>query len=591
MEDAQAPLGVGATDTAGRLLASLGGGGPVDSQFVPCADVPRAGVLVALPALLGCGLLTQTEKHFSLPSGYYQLVHVFVLTAFLALSRLKNLEALRYCAPGEWGKVLGLDRIPEVRTLRQKLDQLGQPEQVGPWAAALAADWMAADPQAAGTLYVDGHVRVYHGQSAHLPKHYVSRQRLCLRASTDYWINAGDGQPFFVVHAPVDPGLLQVLEKEIIPRLEKDVPNQPTAEQLAADPALDKFTVVFDREGYSPDALQRLKARRIAALTYHKHPGADWPGEEFQTQSVALAHGNQEEMQLAERATQLSNGLGVREIRHLDRAGHQTSIICTNEKLGRPAAAATMFGRWSQENFLKYARQHYALDHLIQHQTQPLPETTRVVNPAWRTLDGQRRSLSAKLKRQLVKFATLSLATPIEPARVEAFLRDKTTAQAQVQALETQLQEVKTNLKATDRHVQLKDLPVEQRYTRLSVGAQDLVDTIKLIAYRAETAMSHLVREEFPAGRRGEERRLLQSLYVSEANLLPDLDQGTLTVQLHYPANPMIARVVQALCVQLTATETLFPTTKLRLVYEVLGADALLPETPIIPDSGAPQNP
>lgn len=66
-------------------------------------DVPKAGVLLALP------------------EGYYQLVHLFLLVAFLALARVKSLESLRYCAPGEWGKVLGLDRIPEVRTLRQKL--------------------------------------------------------------------------------------------------------------------------------------------------------------------------------------------------------------------------------------------------------------------------------------------------------------------------------------------------------------------------------------------------------------------------------------------------------------------------------------
>ena len=59
---------------------------------------------------------------------------------------------------------------------------------------------MAEDPQSAGTLYVDGHVRPYHGSAARLPKHYVPRQRLCLRATTDYWVNAMDGKPFFVVH-------------------------------------------------------------------------------------------------------------------------------------------------------------------------------------------------------------------------------------------------------------------------------------------------------------------------------------------------------------------------------------------------------
>jgi len=179
------------------VLASLHGAGPVAAQFEPCADVPRAGVLLAVPALLACGLLTHTDQRFVLPPGYYSVAQVFLLVAFLALARIKSLEGLRYCAPGEWGKVLGLDRVPEVRTLRGKLAQLGQPEALAAWASVLCQDWMAADPEAAGTLYVDGHVRVYHGRAAHLPQHYVSRQRLCLRATTDYWVNAADGQPFF----------------------------------------------------------------------------------------------------------------------------------------------------------------------------------------------------------------------------------------------------------------------------------------------------------------------------------------------------------------------------------------------------------
>lgn len=133
-------MGVGATDTAGRVLASLHGTGPVASQFEPCADVPRAGVLLAVPALLACGLLAHTEKRFVLPPGYYSVGQVFLLVAFLALARIKSLEGLRYCAPGEWGKVLGLDRVPEVRTLRGKLAQLGQPDQVAAWAGALCQD-------------------------------------------------------------------------------------------------------------------------------------------------------------------------------------------------------------------------------------------------------------------------------------------------------------------------------------------------------------------------------------------------------------------------------------------------------------------
>lgn len=212
-------MGQGACDTAGRIAASLGTLEAVAPDFQAALDVPNGGVLFALPALLAMGLLATTDRYFSLPRGYYGLDSLFLLLAFMALARLKSIESLRYCAPGEWGKWLGLDRVPEVRTLRQKLRQLACDDQPSQWGAELCRQWMEAVPEQAATLYLDGHVRVYHGHQTTLPRHYVARQKLCLRATTDYWVNAMDGQPFLVVHKPIDPGLIQVLEQDILPEL------------------------------------------------------------------------------------------------------------------------------------------------------------------------------------------------------------------------------------------------------------------------------------------------------------------------------------------------------------------------------------
>ncbi|MGH8583767.1 MAG: putative transposase, partial [Gammaproteobacteria bacterium] len=303
---------------------------------------------------------------------------IFLLLGFLALARLKSIEALRYCAPGEWGKLLGLDRIPEVRTLRAKLKHLAEQGQAFEWSAALCTEWMAATPEEAAVLYVDGHVRVYHGSQTRLPKHYVARERLCLRATADYWVNAMDGQPFFVVSQAVDPGLLRVLEQEIIPRLERDLPREQSPEELAADPLLHRFTVVFDREGYSPAFLARMKQKRIACLTYHKHPGEDWPVEEFVLGQGRLPNGEPVTMKLAERGTFLGGEVWVREIRKLTDTGHQTAILSTDYRSETARLAGAVFSRWSQENFFRYMRQHYSLDSLVDYRTEAIPETTRV---------------------------------------------------------------------------------------------------------------------------------------------------------------------------------------------------------------------
>ena len=232
----------------------------VSVEFELVQDVRDAGVLLALPALLQNGLLAHSREIFSMPEGYYPLESIFLLFALMALARIGSLEALRYVAPGEWGKLLGLDRIPEVRTLRAKLSALCSEEgRAQHWSHTLAREWMEAEPESAGVLYVDGHVRIYHGKLTALPRRYIARQRLCLRGTTDYWVNAMDGSPFFVVTCSVDAGLIQVLREEIIPRLKIDVPGQPSEQALAENPLLSRFTLVFDREGYSPDFLPNSK--------------------------------------------------------------------------------------------------------------------------------------------------------------------------------------------------------------------------------------------------------------------------------------------------------------------------------------------
>ena len=90
-------------------------------------------------------------------------------------------------------------------------------------------------------------MRLYHGSLTELPKRYVSRQRLCLRGTTDYWGNDAVGKPFFRVERPVDHGMLEAIKSDIVPRLLRDVPGQPSDEELQANRNLCRFLLVFDR--------------------------------------------------------------------------------------------------------------------------------------------------------------------------------------------------------------------------------------------------------------------------------------------------------------------------------------------------------
>jgi prepilin-type processing-associated H-X9-DG protein len=544
-------------------------GAPI--EFELAEDVPDGGVLFALPALLQNGLLAHSREIFTMPEGYYPLESIFLLFALMALARIGSLEALRYVAPGEWGKLLGLDRIPEVRTLRGKLSALCSQEGLAQrWNQTLAKDWMEAEPESAGVLYVDGHVRIYHGKLTALPRRYIARQRLCLRGTTDYWVNAMDGRPFFVVTRSVDPGLLSVLREQIVPQLKTDVPGQPGEQALAQNPLLSRFTLVFDREGYSPDFFAELKKERIAVLTYHKFPAEDWPEQEFEPHEVTLVHGEKVRLNLAERGVCLSNGLWMREVRRLSENGHQSSILSTDYGSDLTRVAPRMFARWCQENFFKYMRQHFGLDRLIEYGTQPLPDTTKVINPQWRQLDSHLRSQRALLSRELCRFGDIQLPADLDPRQVEACEHKKGDLQQSIESRRLHIEQLKTQRKALHKHVPIKELSEDQRFSQLRLEKKHFIDTIKLIAYRAETAMAQIAREQMH--RLDDARALMRQLYRTEADLIPNPANKTLTVRLHPLAANVHDQAIRHLCEELNASETLFPGTNLRLVYEIIGS-------------------
>ncbi len=147
--DRVAPLGRAAKDLGGRIAASVGIMKEATPQFVESLSaVANGGVLAALPALLQEGLLHKVSRFLSLPKGDYGLNSTLLLLAFLFMARVRNPEALRHQAPGEWGALLGLDRCHEAKTLRGKVKWLAQEEEaVRAWQDSLAKTWVAQEPQ------------------------------------------------------------------------------------------------------------------------------------------------------------------------------------------------------------------------------------------------------------------------------------------------------------------------------------------------------------------------------------------------------------------------------------------------------------
>jgi transposase len=567
-------MGVACTRPGERLLAALGLFSLAESKFTACYDVSNAGVLAALPALALNGLYHDVENVFDEFTGYYSITQVLTLLGFMALCRIKTVEKLGQEPPGEWGKLLGLDRMPGVKCLRDKLTELSKENRGSEWGEVLSQKWMNDYPELAGVLYIDGHVRLYGGKE-NIPKQYVSRERLCLRGMMDFWVNDMLGQPFFVVRKDINPGMISVLRDDIVPQLLKDIPNQPSEEELKANKLLHRFVLVFDREGYSPVFFKEMWTKhRIACMTYHKYPKEDWKEEEFKETAVTLVSGETVEMKLAERGSFIGNkkdGVWVKEVRKLTNSGHQTSIVSTGYMINLITIAVLMFARWCQENFFNYMMQHFAIDSLIDYNKKEVSDTDKVISREWRQLEKNKNSLNGKLTRQRSRFYDFTLNPMIETdtKKYKEWEKTKIDLAEEINILTEKLKYIKEKQEKIKKHVIISELPEKEQFKALDSSKKNLVDVIKMVSYRAETAMGNLIAND--CGGLSGARALLQTLFVSEADILPDNDKKILNIRFHNLSTRALDLQLDKLIIHLNDSEMKYPGTHMLLRYTRIG--------------------
>jgi hypothetical protein len=252
-----------------------------------------------------------------------------------------------------------------------------------------------------GFLYADGHVRVYHGQHC-LPKTHVARMRICLPATSDYWVNDSAGDPLFVITAEANAGLVKTLPGILA--------------QLRALVGKRRVTGVFDRGGYSPKLFQQILAVGFDLLTYRKGRYPHIPHQRFQPRRTCR-DGRTIPYVLADQEVRLLQGkLRLRQVTRLMDNGHQTPILTSRRDLPAAQVAYRMFDRWRQEIFFKYLREEYALDALVEYAAVPDDPTREVPNPAWAAVDAQLRQAQAHLDRLQAEYG-LEALTNLEHQR------------------------------------------------------------------------------------------------------------------------------------------------------------------------------
>jgi transposase len=543
-----------------RALARLGLLEDAPPLFADQASLPRAGVLLAVPLLARHGLIeTFAHVYRSLGPAFYGLRTIVVTLFLCGLLRIRRPEQLKEYGPQELGAILGLDRAPEVKTVRRKfarLAALGRGKQL---MDELARRRVAEDAARVAFLYVDGHVREYHGKFPLFEAKKPQRQ-VVTPAATDTWVHDADGEPLLVVTSAVNAKLTQVLE-----------PILADVRRLVGDTR--RMTVIFDRGGFSPQLFARLIDGGFDLITYRKGKSRKLPPESFARQRQKI-DGVQRTYTVCDRprvrvgklpARGQEKGrrragnryLWMREVRVLRDDGRQTPILTNRADLSAVQVAYRMFHRWRQENYFKYAEQEFALDALIEYGAEELPEAVDRRNPQWLRLTRQLQETRAEKARLQEQLGVEALANAeAQRPTMRGFKIAHAGLRRQIAKLDARIERLLRQRKQTPPRIPATAL------RRLKPEQKLIADAIKMAAYQVETQLLGMLQAHY--ARADEEgRTLLHAAFQSPARL--EVAEGELRVTIAPQSSPHRTAALAALCAQLDALAVPFPGTHLRL--------------------------
>jgi transposase len=533
--------------------------------FAPGARYPLAGLLLALPALEATGLLSTARTTYGrLRDGFYGLQSMLVVLVFLALLREPRAEGATRVPPGALGRVLGLDRAPEVKTIRRKLGELASAGKASQWMLALARHHAAARPDALGFLYVDGHTRVYTGTRT-VQKTHVARLKFPAPATLETWVTDADGDPLFVVLAEPSASLASELTR-LAPQLRQIVGQGRRA------------TVCFDRGGWSPAVFADLIEAGFDILTYRKGAIADLPETAFTTITFTDDRRRQRTVEIADDTTELAISDGKRKgqtvtLRQVTRRKpdsrgglRQTHILTSRTDLSATEVAMRMFSRWREENYFRYARTHFDLDALDSYAATPDDPDRAVPNPVRATTktavtEAETGLADAETTRDA---ALLALRTP--PAGQSVLISNQilNNLSAPVEQAREYLATAQAAHKATPARVRLGDLAPDT--VVLDTETKLITHAVRMAAYNTETTLASALHGHY-ARADDEAYTLIREALAGSGDLHPN--HGVLHVRLDPLSAPRRTAALAALCEQLNATRTRYPGTDLILHYQV----------------------
>jgi Transposase protein/CENP-B N-terminal DNA-binding domain len=547
--------------SAERVWARFGLITEASVRFVCGQELRFVGALLIVPALAAQGFFAGVEASYGkLKNGFYGLRHTVMTLCLMMALRITRAEHLSGVAPAALGRLLGLDRAPEVKTLRRRVHEiakLGQASALMRWLAARLAE---NDAEALDFVYIDGHVRAYFGKRR-ISKTYVTQRRLAMPAVSDFWVNDARGEPLLVVTGEVSAGLTG----QLLPILEE-------VRTLLAEGQ--RATVVFDRGGWSPQLFRQILEAGFDVLTYRKGKAPRYPAKDFVEHRLEV-QGRTVSYRLRDGLVRPGAKLQLRCVVRWREDGKQTHIVTSRRDLPAAEVAYRMFERWRQENYFKYAGEELDLNALDTYEIEPA-DPERMVPNAQRTKLDKTIALWRKKAKALEAQLGRAIDTNEEaqPAiSTEDFKLAHSALRAELATVREKLAKLIVQRKRLPKRITVREaLGEDEQALALTVEHKHFMNILKMAVYRAESALYRLLEPHY---RRNDQegRALLREAFRASGSLA--LHEGYLKVTLEPLSAPRRSRAIAALCRDLNATATRIPGTSLKLQFDVQSQECL----------------
>lgn len=465
----------------------------------------------------------------------------------LSFLRCRSVEDYKTLEKRQIGLFWEGSRGMDLRTLRRKLSLLAFQKKALDFLTQLARRYQEIGLVELGVLYFDGHFIPYYGDK-NLHKGFFTQRRLAVCGQNQFFLNDRRGRPIFFWLKSADKTILKMLPD--------------TIQQIKALTGQEKFTIVFDRGGFSSKLFPKLDKSNITFITYLR--GVKESVDPFAFNQYTIQYRYREEK--ADLAELGYIGMSPQNYRLVVRKkGEKQTFILTNDFERTIVRIATlMFNRWSQENFIKYMVREYHLDSLLSYLAEESSEVPMVTNPAI----AENRRMKKQLEKELGQhehFLAEKFTVSGKRAQSKRMAQKIQKAQQRAAEIRETIKRLNTQHRKMPEKIPASQLGDNRAREILCQEKKVLVDSLKLLAYNAEEWLLDILAKKYNDLR--DYRRVLL-LIMKQPGTIQRIDDRVV-VQLHSLHNPRYQRAAEYLCDQINQMIIPAPSGKGTMFFKV----------------------